>query len=238
MENEYLAPAPVHLALTGLLLILAFAFGRDIRQRAFWLLLPVPISCFVLVSCVSKWEPYLNRRLHIPIFLLLAPIIARVFSQERMKRIVFPVALILLLGMVTTLRWNPRSLIGPALAFPSENSLLFTFEPDLQHSYEAAANYTNSLSREASLGLHVQGLHHYLYPLMRLLRRNLYEPHFVAVGVRNVSQRLQSNYSPPNVVVSLSPRPTKVDSIAGQKYVVGKRSESVTVLLKEKSSLP
>ena len=237
-DNEYLASAPVHLALVGLLLILSFAFRRDIKQRAFWLLLPVPISCFVLLSAVSKWEPNLNRRLHIPMFLLFAPLIGRVFSHERMKRIVFPVALILLLGIVTTLRWNPRSLIGPAFAFRSANSLLLTFEPGLQHSYEAAANYTNSLSRETFLGLHIQGVHHYQYPLMRLLRRNLYEPHFVAVKVRNVSQTLQSNYSPPNIVVSLSPRPAEIDSAAGRKYVVSKRFDSVAVLVQEESSLP
>ncbi len=171
-------------------------------------------------------------------FLLLAPLIARVFSHRRLKIMVFPVVLMLLLGMVTTLRWNPRSLIGPAFAFRSTNSLLLTFEPGLQHSYEAAANYTNSLSRETFLGLHTLRGDDYQYPLMRLLRRSLYAPHFVAVQVDNVSQRLQSSYSPPNVIISLSPPPAQIDPIAGQKYVVGKRFESVAVLVREEPASP
>ncbi len=236
-ENEYQAPAPVHLALVGLLLILSLAFRRDIEQRAFWLLLAVPILSFVLLSGVAKWEPYLNRRLHIPIFLLFAPLVAHAFSHGRMRRTVLPVTLVLLLGMATTLLWNPRSLIGPALAFRSENALLFTFQPDLQGSYEAAANYSRS-GWKHTLGLHIEGNRLYQYPLMRLLRENLYEPTFVPINVNNVSRKLQSNHRPPDIVVSLSPQTDMTDSNTGQRYLLGKRFESVTVLLREGSASP
>ncbi len=56
-DNESLASAPIHLGLVGLLLILSFAFRRDIKQRAFWLLLSVPIS----VSCCFASYPNGSR---------------------------------------------------------------------------------------------------------------------------------------------------------------------------------
>lgn len=236
-ENEYQAPAPLHLALVGLLLIFSFAFRRNIEHRVFWLLLAVPILGFILLTGVAKWEPDLNRRLHIPIFLLFAPLVAHAFSHGRMRRTVLPVTLVLLLGMATTLLWNPRSLIGPALAFRSENALLFTFQPDLQGSYEAAANYSRS-GWKHTLGLHIEGNRLYQYPLMRLLRENLYEPTFVPINVDNVSRKLQSNHRPPDLVVSLSPQTDMTDSSTGQKYLLGKRFESVTVMLREGSASP
>ena len=128
------------------------------------------------------------------------------------------VTLVLLLGMATTLLWNPRSLIGPALAFRSENALLFTFQPDLQGSYEAAANYSRS-GWKHTLGLHIEGNRLYQYPLMRLLRENLYEPTFVPINVNNVSRKLQSNHRPPDIVVSLSPQTDMTDSNTGQRYL-------------------
>ena len=143
--DEYHAGAPVHLFLVAVFFVLLYPFRRVVTENGFWLLLSLPPACFLLLCILLRWIPTYGSRSHVPILFLMAPLLGRLFSSSRLARSIPWVTLVLLLGLVTTIRWNPRSVVGPSLVFRPESQLLFTFEPGYRKAFEEAADFVRSL---------------------------------------------------------------------------------------------
>ena len=200
--HEYLAGAPGHLFLIAAFLVLLYPFRTVVTDKGFWLLLLLSLACFLLLCALLRWDPVYGSRFHVPILFLTAPLLGRLFSSSRLARSIPWVTLVLLLGLVTTIRWNPRSVLGPSLVFRPESQLLFTFEPGYQTAYEEAAAFVRSL-QPSTVGLDGRRAWNYEYPLMRLLKDGPEFPRFEAFNVTNPSRRFQTDYESPDVVVVL-----------------------------------
>ena len=233
--HEYLAGVPVHLFLVAVFLVLLCPFRRVVIENGFWLLLSLPPACFLLLCTLLRWIPTYGSRSHLPILFLMAPLLGRLFSSSRLARFIPGVTLVLLLGLVTTIRWNPRSVVGPSLVFRPESQLLFSFESGYQKAFEEAAAFVRSL-QPSTVGLDGRGAWNYEYPLMRLLKDRSEFPRFEAFNVANESRRFQEDYRSPDVVVVLGPVSDQIDAITGRVYRVVKRIRFIRVLIPENRS--
>ena len=210
--DEYQAGAPVHLFLIAAFFVLLYPLRRVVSGNGFWLLLSIPPACFLLLCALLKWIPTYGSRSHLALLLLMAPLLGRLFSSSRLARFIPGVVLLLLLGLVTTVRRNPRSVVTPSLLFRAESKLLFAFEPDYETPFKRAAAFVRSL-QPSTVGLDGRGAWNYEYPMMRLLKDGTEFPRFEAFNVANGSRRFQEDYRPPDVVVVLRPVSDQIDAV-------------------------
>jgi hypothetical protein len=99
----------------------------------------VVLAGFLLFCLVLTWQPW-NARLHLPLFLLLAPVFAAaaamLFSGRAARGIG---ATLLLLALPWAIGNATRSLIGEASVFAvSRLSQYFAVRPNLERSYRSA----------------------------------------------------------------------------------------------------
>ena len=233
--NEYLAGAPVHLFLLAAFFVLLYPFRRVVSGNGFWLLLSIPPACFLLLCALLKWIPTYGSRSHVPLLFLMAPLLGRLFGSSRLARLIPGIVLVLLLGLVTTIRRNPRSVVTPSLVFRAESQLLFAFEPDYETPFKRAAAFVRSL-QPSTVGLDGKGAWNYEYPLMRLLGEGRGSPRFEAFNVTNGSRRFQEDYKSPDVVVVLRPVSDQIDTITGRPYRVVKRISFISILIADDRS--
>lgn len=224
------AGAPVHLLFFAGMLLLWIPFRKE-TSREFFLLFVACAAGFLLYASVMKWSPTAGR-FHLPVLLVLSGMMGAFYSRPRLRRLLSLLAAVLLLSLVTPFRWNPRSLLGPARLFRPELQLLFDGERTFQKPFAEAASYVNRL-QPSVVGLYSQGAWSWEYPLMRLLRRSLYDPSFVAFNVTNVSGELARADPIPEVVVSLSPLGQATDQRSGIPYRETRRFDFISVLLPE-----
>ena len=216
--NESEAPAPLHLLLFGIALgcspwLVPSSANRDAR-----VLLLMILFGFLLLCLFLRWEPTLGRRLHIPLLMLSSAYVASVLAQGRRQLLLPVLVVLLLLSLVTPSRWNPRSLWGGSLGFRPPEEQLFGPMKELKEPFLATAQLVRSREPDV-VGLLSRGAHGYEYPMMFLLRRGLYEPHFEAFDVGNLSRgNRRRPYRRPDVVVSFSPLDEAVDPETGDRY--------------------
>jgi hypothetical protein len=217
--SESEAGSPLHFGFV----VLLPALGWWVRARgpsALFLWSWAPGVVFVWTALFTRWEPFLNPRLHLTCFALgasLLPPLAwasertgdRSRDRGRSKRLsgsFLPAVLFVgcLLQLVPTLYWSPRALQNQMRTDPA--GWQFQQGGDLAAPYQAAITLVSSRS-PAVVGLDSRG--HpwgWEYPLMRGLLRDLWIPRFVAVNVTNVSRRLESGREPlPDLVIALRP---------------------------------
>lgn len=221
-NNEYQAGAPLQFAGLILLPIGGLIFRRRLAA-SWWLAALLPGAMFCWLCLTSKWEPYLNPRLHILIFMIAAPALALlvdILSEMLVESGALRTGstLFLLAGGLFALQIYP-SLKSSALSvldpLPRPRSeLLFSEGAHLRPLYEQTAALIRSL-HPAVLGIDSRGDWAWEYPLMRLVRRNLYEPAFVSVNPSLVTDR---KYRTPDVVVVLRPVETYTDHQSGRSY--------------------
>ncbi len=220
--NEYQAGAPLHFA--GLVLLLVA--GLILRHRLtpeWWLPALVPWAMFLWLCLVSKWEPYLNPRLHLLLFMVAAPAmgvliesVSRLWTAGRTPKAAS--ALVLLAAGLFVLQLYPSLSSSARLVFDPlprpRAALLFSEGQHLRPIYEEAAAFVRSF-HPTVVGIDSRGDWSWEYPLMRLVRRNLYEPAFVSV---NPTLAAEQSYRAPDTLVVFRPVEIYTDHQSGRVY--------------------
>ncbi len=219
--NEYQAGAPFHFAVFLILPLLGFVFRRRL-PRFWWFLTALSWADFLLLCLISRWEPYLNTRLHILIFFLAVPpfvailkIVAGELESRFSRAATFvPVAfgLLLIMHIFPSVWLSPRSALGAV--FRPKSELLFIQGLHLREPYEACAALVRPLSPRV-VGLDSRSEWAWEYPLMRLLRRDQMTPRFVSI---NPSFRVDQPQAVPDVLIVFRETDSYVDHRTGLTF--------------------
>lgn len=126
-EKETKAPAPLHLAAAFFVpfIIVAFQRRKYSLQLFYWSL---PFFSFILFCLFVKWQPW-NSRLQLPVFCLVCPVIAVVFTEVKKGKIITTVmACLLFLTMLPSLNSFSRPVF-------KSNNIFNSHSDDLQFRY-------------------------------------------------------------------------------------------------------
>ena len=146
------------------------------------------VSSFLLFSILIKWQPW-HSRLHLPIFVSFAPLLAIVFAKLKRRIILILCGLLLLSALPHLLLNSSRSLFKKPQELPAflskvslfehhwpsysilqteRKKLYFTNRPDLAEEYIRTAQKAKSLQC-FQIGL-LSGGDHYEYPIALFLK--------------------------------------------------------------------
>jgi len=219
--NEYQAGAPLHFLIFLALPVLGIVFRRRL-PRPWWFLTALSWGEFLLLCLVTRWEPYLNPRLHflvlflaIPPFAALLGIIAEQLKGRFLKApACIPIACgsLLVIQVLPSMWQSPRSALGPV--FRPRSELLFIQGNHLREPYEACAAIVRPLAPNV-VGLDSRGDWAWEYPLMRLLRSNQMTPKFVSVNPAFAADRPQAA---PDVLIVFRDTDFYQDQKTGLKF--------------------
>ena len=194
--HEDTAPNTLHLLLILGAITLFLTEKKRLEKNCLSYLIAV-ISCFFIFCILLKWQPW-HSRLHLPIFVLFSPFIARVLSKLSNHKITNSIAIVLVL---LSLLWVFCNASRP-LIFPINNKLIpmsyenifntsrveqyFNNQPKLREPYIGATNFLKS--QECSkVGLSLIS-DDWEYPFWMLLHENRIKKYQIEqVNVKNVS---------------------------------------------------
>jgi 4-amino-4-deoxy-L-arabinose transferase-like glycosyltransferase len=185
--DEDSAGNPIHLVLitASLFLYACRPKESDVTSYIFSLLLGFFLFCIYL-----KWQPW-HSRLHLPLFVLFAPVIGLTFSRLRGVRIAdFSMAALVVLALPWVFYNTTRPILGGDSIFTSDRTeLYFRKQPALTDPYIAAADFLSGLDC-TDIGL-IIGDKRWEYPLWVLMRERSDQPiRLEHVEVRNESRQL------------------------------------------------
>ena len=164
MLHEDQTAAPAQLLLTVIAVGLLLVRGR-LRQIGMVGLYGLGVGLvFVLFCGMLRWQPW-NNRLHLPLFLLLAPFVGVVFERYLHRYLVFGVGVYLLYLAVFPIFFNDsRPLLGSKSVRKADRwTVMFYNRPDLQASYTSVIEQLTQTDCKA-VGLAL-GLDTWEYPL-------------------------------------------------------------------------
>jgi hypothetical protein len=202
-RNENYAGNPLHFLLllaTGLALLWRRreASGELLGYTA------ALVGGFLLFCLALKWQPW-NSRLHLPLFLLSAPVVTVGLAARLRPRWAEGLQLALLLAsFVWALGNETRPLLGPHSILTRSRQEQYFSDTQAREAYEGAARYL--LERgHAQVGLVFGGDANTQreYPLWALLGGVPSPPRLENVDVRNVSGRLPLPGFTPEAIVCL-----------------------------------
>jgi hypothetical protein len=168
------------------------------RNRITWLYATVPTFGFVLFCALLRWQPW-HTRLHQPLFVLGAPLIAVVLGSWLPQSFTAIFTVGLLLSTVPFLAANRlRPLFIPSFYFAPHTLLeqdrtefYLAGQPGLLSAYRAVADRVlNTTCRD--VGLNVSS-NNQIYPLMVMLRADRGLTRIYNLGVTNVSVRYEKH---------------------------------------------
>jgi hypothetical protein len=170
-RHEGKAGNPLHLFLL-LAAILLFLFRAPKKAETSRFLpgyLAALASGFLLFCVLLKWQPW-NSRLHLPLFVLAAPFVAAVLCARLSERLVFAIALVLLLSAAPWLFFNAsRPLLGNHSVWRQTRvQQYFINRPALREAYLEAARLIKTQNCRR-IGL-VMTTFDWEYPLWPLLK--------------------------------------------------------------------
>jgi len=124
------------------------------------------LGSFMLFSLILRWQPW-HSRLHLPLFVLFAPILGIVLLKYR--NILYVISVVLIIGSVPYLFKNDLHPIVGKHSFLnySRDEMYFYDSQHLKDSYFAVANYIKGTNKNI-LGI-VWGGDDWEYPLLQLL---------------------------------------------------------------------
>jgi hypothetical protein len=106
-HSEISAAAPIH-SLAGIVLPFILLTLRFKKRLLWWSLYAICISSFILFCFSIKWQPW-HARLHIPIFLLLAPLTAAILTEIKNGHLVAAItACLCIMVILPALRSSSR----------------------------------------------------------------------------------------------------------------------------------
>ena len=221
---------PLHFALIGVCAVLIAARG-DLRKRLLAAMLCVAAAA-LLFCLVLKWQPW-GSRLHLPLFLLAAPIIGAAIESTRRKWAPRALAGLLLIAALPWVLLNQsRPLVGPESILTAER---------LKRDSATMANYVGAVTfaakhmgdqcTEVGLYLRPDDLEYAFWVLLpRYFRGNVT---IESVGVDNVSKAEYANFPEKPACVVFATREVPADGLqlAGGKYVSAREFGIIRVLL-------
>jgi len=201
--HEDHAGNPLHLLSIFLCLALALVFIGRLRTS---LVLPYLLSlcaAFVFFCVYLKWQPW-HSRLHLPLFVLAAPVVSVVLGRTLPRPLILALATaMLLLSPQWILQNQSRPLLGARTIFNTpRESQYFANRPWLTKPYSRMAKRICE-GRIRRLGL-ILGKNDYEYPLWVLLNRRCAGIRIHHVKVRNISGKLDRRRVPCDALLKIN----------------------------------
>ncbi len=161
-EDQTAAPAQLLLALLALGVVVVRI--RSLGGTALGGYALAVVGAFALFCLLLRWQPW-NNRLHLPWFMLLAPLIGTILDRYFSRYLAFAAAVYLLyLALFPTVFNQSRPLLGRnSILRHNRWDVLFYNRPELQPGYTAALDQIDRLQCNA-VGLQL-GLDTWEYPL-------------------------------------------------------------------------
>lgn len=185
--NEDIAGDPVH-ALAGLgVVVLVFISRKRDRPLKAYLLLTA--SAFLLFCLVFKWQLF-HSRLHLPLFILFAPVLGVIISRIRKEALVWPVIFIFFFAALPALLSNERRpILGRKNIFnTAREEQYFSYRKFMLMPYVLTAKYVAARGWQ-DVGL-VLGGDDWEYPLWVFLKATTPDVRIQHLDVKNVSHGL------------------------------------------------
>jgi hypothetical protein len=202
-RHEDTEGSPLHLlVLAGGLCGAAIAWWRRCRFAPVTASAACALLGAVLFACVLKWQPW-HTRLHLPLWVLLAPPLAAIVSRTRVSALPAALSIVLTLWAVPiVLRAHSRPLIGSRSVFTTPRiAQYFRNRRGVQEEYESVARRIAECGA-GTVGLRLD-LDDWEYPLHVMCASAVRLQH---ISVSNVSARLATPDAPePDAVICTSP---------------------------------
>ncbi|WP_257455073.1 ArnT family glycosyltransferase [Archangium lipolyticum] len=200
-RNENYAGNPLHFVLfLATACVLLWRWRRTPgEQRAY---LAALVGGFLIFCLALKWQPW-NSRLHLPLFILSAPVVAVGLAEHWKQRRADAVMLVLLLAsFVWALGNETRPLVGHNSILTRSRQEQYFSDTGDRDAYEGAARYVLEHGR-TRVGLVFGGdaNNQREYPLWALLSGSPSPIRVENVDVRNVSSRLADPGFSPDAIV-------------------------------------
>ncbi len=209
--HEDIAGNPLHLLLI-LYALAALCLRGDLRSSPAPQLGSVLLVGFLLFCLVLKWQPW-HSRLHLPLFVLWAPVVGIALSRGWSRRIGHGAAAVLLVAALVLIGYNEtRPLYGLRSIFSTERADQYFATRPFGADYRAAIRYLNAQPYR-SLGL-VLGADAWEYPFWALLEDHAGDsPRLEHVLVSNVSSRLATQRPRPTAIICVSCTVAQVERV-------------------------
>jgi hypothetical protein len=200
---------PFHLVIAGFAIFIMFWCVRQNHLPAIYS--ACVVAGFLLFCGYLKWQPWVSR-LHLPLFVAVAPVCGLAFSPGKFRKLGYVLsAIIVCAGVLYVAKSAWRPLVWRSSIFlRSRTDLYFAARSDLRQPYEAAVEEA-ARGNPSVVGI-VTGGDDWEYPLRVLLRRRLGSgaqvEHFdVQNQSRNCQPEIaQGGTSPDKIIVTGSPR--------------------------------
>ena len=194
-------------------------FRKKLRLNALTAILALALVLAIIFYCgLLKWQIWASR-LHTPLFMLGAPIVAVFISSFGPRTQMHFMKIFLIMSFPWIILNETRPIYSD-----SEQSILsvdrtaayFRPLPDLLQGYSGAVGYLEAF-KPKEVGINLSG-YQYVYPLRVLMRQKLESmPRLEHVKVGNVSGELRDgNYHPPYIISTVTP----VDNLEDVSYTV------------------
>jgi len=200
------------------------------------------LSCvfagFVLFCLMVKWQPY-HSRLHLPLFILMAPVISTVIVRIFKKRVAFAIGIVFLVASLPWVLGNQsRPIIAKKNIFnvPRINQY-FKNNPGFQHSYVGAIKNT-CLQGCSDIGLQISGdtWEYPLWIIMAQSKKSDFRMEHVDIKneyAKKLTGPLFSDFSPCAIVTDDQNRGANI-SFNNKKFVRTMRYAFLSVYFKDK----
>jgi hypothetical protein len=219
-----------HFLLTVLVVLLvAFAPPLPVHRAYSWALM----AAFLLFCAYLRWQPW-HTRLHLPLFVLAAPLVSVLLCSRLPPRGSGAVGALLVLWALPLVLMNPTSpLLGPRSVFRvARQAQYFRNWPDLESPYRRAVR-TVTAANCTDVGLYEDV--RWEYPLWPLFRAQASHVRIEHVGVTNASgslaQREPFRSFSPCAVISFQPNAATSLRLGQLVYDRASSGAGVTVFL-------
>jgi len=178
-----------------------------IKEPTLFLYSTAFIIVFLLFSLLLKWQPW-NSRLHLPLFVLGAPIIGTVFCITMKPKTTYTIAIILILASLPWLFYNStRPIAGKNNIFNTRRiEQYFVNMPTIKIPYNKIASEI-SFKKYTNIGLQTER-EVFEYPLWLLLKND--NCRIEHVNVQNISKNILIDEFQPDVIISNKDRQIKL----------------------------
>ncbi len=189
----------IHLLLLIVSFVILCMSYKKIKKPTLLIYSAALITAFLLLSLFLKWQPW-NSRLHLPLFILGAPIIGTVFSITMKQKTTYTIAVILILTSLPWLFFNKtRPIARKKNIFYAERiDQYFVNVPAFKEPFKKIASEISS-KKYTNVGLDTY-TYATEYPFWVLLRND--NCRLEHVNVKNISKKIQTDNFRPDVIIS------------------------------------